>query len=241
VLAGEEDLRRINVKLNATVSELGLLASGLAHELNNPLAAIAAMVDDLSDLITSDSAPPEEIARRLRAVSAETARSHRLVGELLAYARPADTRTERTAIAPVIRQAIHVARTARDVPGIRLELAIAEDLPEVMGGADAHEQILLNILSNALDASPPGGLIRVGARRDGGGVRIEVSDEGPGIPPDRLDRIFEPFFTTKPAGKGTGLGLAIVDRMVRNLDGRVYPDPTRKGGATFVVQLPAAT
>jgi len=126
--------------------------------------------------------------------------------------------------------------------GLSLKVAVEPGLTPVRGRGDELAQVLLNLLTNAMDATPPGGHVEMAARAtpDRSGVEIEVRDSGPGIPADRLQQIFEPFFSTK-AGRGTGLGLAIAAKIVRDLGGRIEVDSAEGVGSCFRVTLPVAT
>ena len=131
----------------------------------------------------------------------------------------------------------HQFATAR----VELQLRSEGDQgPAIVGDAAAWRQVLFNLLRNALDASPPGSRVQVNCRTEQGEVKLEVADEGPGVPTADQDRIFEPFFTTKAPGKGTGLGLSIVHRIVVGHGGRIEVDNGPRGGAVFRILVPAA-
>jgi len=123
--------------------------------------------------------------------------------------------------------------------GLALEARCDAALAPMRGSPSECKQVLLNLIHNAIDASPAGGRIRVECGREGAEVVLEVEDQGPGIPPEDIERVFDPFFTTKPPGKGTGLGLAIVSRIVEGHGGRIEALNTGRG-ALFRVRMPLA-
>jgi two-component system NtrC family sensor kinase len=121
-----------------------------------------------------------------------------------------------------------------------LELDLNRDLPRLLADAGNLRQLLMNLLLNAIYFTPEGGSIRIATGQDdGGGIRLSVSDTGPGIPPDKLGKVFDPFFTTKPVGEGTGLGLTICHRIVEEHGGTIDVESEQGKGTTFVIRLPA--
>ncbi len=256
LLADEEALRGKVRELEATTHELasahetvirserlasvGRLAAGMAHEIGNPLAALLG----LEDLLLSGELPPEERRDILRRMKRETERIHRVLRDLLAFAR---TRAEGAPeegtadVGKVVRDVLALLAPQGDPREVEMVDDLARDLPDVALSDERLQQVLLNVTLNAVDAVPrPGGRIVIGARRDGDAVTIDVDDNGPGVAVSVRDRLFEPFITTKEVGKGTGLGLAVCKGLVEAAGGTVIVSESPAGGARFSIRLPVA-
>jgi C4-dicarboxylate-specific signal transduction histidine kinase len=221
------------------LATVGRLAAGVAHEVGNPLGAIAGYAA-LAHGRLERAGGPAEVVDWLARITAETGRIDRIVRELLDFARPA-----RPSLAPVrVEGAVEAAlRLARVQPRFR-EVAVELDLPAALPPVRADEgrlcQLLLNLLLNAGDAMGGKGPLRIAARDVGGALAIEVADRGPGIPPEDLSRVFDPFFTTKAPGEGTGLGLSICHAIADGFGGEISARNRDGGGAVFAVRLPLA-
>jgi two-component system sensor histidine kinase PilS (NtrC family) len=221
------------------------LSASLAHEIRNPLASIRSAVEQLSR--SPFSGPDEQTLARL--VMRESDRLSRLLSEFLDFARVRVTRTQPLDLAVLGERAVRLAEASLDgAEGVRL---LCDAVPEehvVEGDEDLLHRAVFNLLLNAIQASPPGGEVRLevgaalpehvgGAHFDYGAVMLSVADEGSGIPPDLRDRLFDPFFTTKPGG--SGLGLAVVHRAIEAHRGLVFLD-SGPAGTRFTVVLPRA-
>ena len=213
------------------------VARRLAHEIKNPLTPIAMSVETLRDALAQGRPDfPELFAEGASAIQEEVRRLKRIVDEFSRFARlPAPEPSE---MAPADLVAAVLSVYASPPPGIAVEREVEPGLPPVRVDRDQILQVLLNLVKNAEEAMTGGGRLRLAARRDGAGVLLEVSDTGPGIPPEDLQRVLEPYFTTKATG--TGLGLAIAERIVREHGGRLEVSSSPGSGATFVIRLPAA-
>jgi signal transduction histidine kinase len=160
---------------------------------------------------------------------------------VLEQARPArESPEEESSPANAIHAVSRLLARRATLAEIELELEVPEDLPSVGLDEDALRQVVLNLLQNAIEASPLRGRVRIDARRAGGSVVVEVADEGPGVPNELRERIFEPFVSTRRSGSG-GLGLAISRRIVDEAGGRITLLDAPEGGSVFRVELPAAT
>ncbi|MFY9342940.1 MAG: HAMP domain-containing sensor histidine kinase [Planctomycetota bacterium] len=235
------EARSREVLRTAKLAQLGTLAAGIAHEINNPLASIVACTDGLlRDLDRGAAAPGNDLREYLQILRKEAMRARDITVRLLRFARHD----------PGQAAAIDLAAEAREVgilfshqladAGVRLLVEADRQQPVTIQGDPAEwRQVVFNLLRNALDVSPRGGTITVAVRRHGTAAELVVRDDGPGMPPADLDRIFEPFYTTKEPGKGTGLGLAIVHRIVTAHRGRVAASNGERG-AVFTITVPAA-
>jgi len=239
-----EDLRRSQEQVRRAdrLGTLGTLAAGLAHEINNPLVSIHTF---LSMAPTKRNEPDEEFWGDYHALaSREVDRIRRLVETMRLLGRDTDSSAPREAFDPgelVEEVKALVAREAmRANVGITLERS--PDTPKLVAVRDHMHQVFLNLLLNALHATPPGGSVRLRIFPDpeAEGLCLEVSDSGAGIPEEHLSRIFDPFFTTKDPDQGTGLGLMICHRLVAAHDGVIEVRSREGEGSTFCVRLPKA-
>ena len=221
------------------MASVGKLAAGVAHEIGNPIAAIMGMHDLIEDAETTD----ETRADFLRRMRKETERIHVVVRDLLDYARPEESavssRPSFASVAEVIDDAWNLVRPQRDFKSIEVDVDVDADT-RVALSPQRLTQVILNLLLNAGAALGGTGRITLRARTESGRVRVEVEDDGPGVPDDIAPRIFDPFVTTKDVGAGTGLGLAVCRGIIEGAKGTISIDPAHRGGARFVVELPAA-
>jgi len=215
------------------LSSIGTLASGVAHEVGNPLTGILMVAKNLAD--DTDSQDAKE---RLSVIVEEAERIHGIVKSLLTFSRREEATGELQAIpvAGVVRTATDLAKLEAD--GCQVTLELSEDAP-VMATPDGLTQVIVNLVNNARQASPEKATVHVRTRVDGSVVHIEVDDEGPGIPEDLSAKVFEPFFTTKPDGEGTGLGLSVSRQIVERFGGSLRHERRDPRGSRFIVTLQA--
>ena len=221
------------VQRSERLVEMGRVAAGLAHELRNPVAAMSGSVE----LLRSALSPGAEEARLMDIVVREAARLNQLVTRFLEYARPAVPQRAAADLGRVVAETLDVF--VHDPAAAAVHVTSEVSPTPAWCDADQMRQVLWNLLINAAQASPPGARVAVAVRcaaEPGGGARLEVEDDGPGISPQDLPRLFIPFFTTKE--RGTGLGLATVQSIVDAHHGTVLAEPGAGGGARFVVRLP---
>jgi PAS domain S-box-containing protein len=218
------------------LASIGELASGIAHELNNPLTGIIGF----SQLLAERNVP-EEIKEDLKLINSEAQRAANVVKGLFTFARKHPSVRQLTNINDVIGKVLELRAYEQKVSNIETVINLAPDLPKI--GADFFQlqQVFLNIVTNAeyfmLKAHNKGTLtITTGRLEDI--VRISFTDDGPGIAEKDLGHVFDPFFTTKEVGQGTGLGLSISHGIVTTHGGRIYAESKQGKGATFVVELP---
>jgi two-component system NtrC family sensor kinase len=234
-----EDLRRAQRELvhAAKMASVGTLAGGIAHEFNNVIGGIRGCASEaLTDERDGERREPLEVI--LRAADRGTQVTRQLLRfsrEPVGEKRPLDLET-------VLVEVLDLARMAARRGGVELEREIEGPLPLLADGGALH-QVFLNLTTNAVQAMPEGGRLRVEAVREGEEVVCRVIDEGVGIPPEHLDRVFEPFFTTKGAAedavsRGTGLGLSVSYSIVEGHGGRIEVDSREGQGTCFTVRLP---
>jgi signal transduction histidine kinase len=222
------------------LASVGRLSAGLAHEIGNPISALIG----LQDLVLSGGLSPEEERDFMQRMRRETERIHRILRDLLQFARPAAKPLEGAEQEPgdvevAVRDTAALVAPQRSLQDITLLLELGEGLPSVSLGHEQLMQVTLNLLMNAADAVGAGGKVKVTASRSGSGVRLVVEDDGPGVDPRVQAQLFEPFVTTKDVGKGTGLGLAVCRGLVESAGGSISLDTEYRKGARFVVELPA--
>ncbi len=226
------------------LAALGQLAAGVMHEINNPLATIAACAESMVlQGEAGEGAPPPEL---LRIIDLEVQRCKTIVNGLLDFARPKPAERAPCDVNALVRRALFLLKHHPRFKRVRVAPRLAESTALVVrGDEDQLVQVLIALAMNALDATPEGGEVRVVTRRaEGPGgsdeVELAVEDEGPGVPRALHAKVFEPFFSTKPTGQGTGLGLSICYGIVQDHGGRIELESPEGGGATFRVRLPAA-
>ena len=225
------------------LATLGELAAGVVHELNNPLTSITVYAEYLVRKLEAQGADGADL-EKLRRIGASAQRILRFSRDLVQYARPSGKEFEPVDIAAVVRQSVSICEHLVDRGGIALQVEVDPDLPVIQAISGQLEQVLINLITNAVHAIEGGddksaGRIVVRAKIESpSAVLVEVADSGPGIPQSDRTRIFEPFYTTKPDGKGTGLGLPIVRNIVEQHRGDITIATSDLGGAAFRVVLP---
>jgi signal transduction histidine kinase len=218
------------------LSTLGLLTSGVAHDLNNPLAVISAHAQ-----ILLRRAGDEGTQGQLREILEAVDRCRRIAGDLLGFARRHPVERRPGDVAEVVRATMAMRRRNLESARIRHTVTVADGLPPVV--ADPHQlrQVFLNIVLNAEHALRTSGSrleVAVDADESHGGVEVRFFNDGPPIPPDALPHVFDPFFTTKPRDEGTGLGLSICRRIIQEHGGEITVESGEQGTA-FTIRLPA--
>jgi signal transduction histidine kinase len=231
----EQHLRRAE-----TLAVAGKLTSALAHEVGTPLNVISGRAEMALRLLPADHPARQE----LDVVVAQTDRIAGIIRSILDAMRGQKPEMQRIALGPLVTQLVPLAAYDTRRRGVAFEARLPDDLPAVSADPGQLRQVFLNLIVNALDATPRGGRIAIEVRRashgDCPGVLIEVSDTGGGIPAEVLPRVFDAFFTTKPAGRGTGLGLAISRDIVREHGGAIDVRSGEGEGTTVSVWLPGA-
>ncbi|MEJ2166807.1 MAG: ATP-binding protein [Desulfobacterales bacterium] len=219
------------------LASLGILTSGVAHELGNPLNNISMVAQTYLSLY--DTLGNEDRLEYMQTVLEECERIKKIVQDLLDFSRPKKADFKVASINNVIRNSIKLVQNTLDISRIKSQLALQEDLPDVFINEDRIREVLVNLLSNAVHAMPAGGtaIIRSKLAENPDNIIIEVEDTGKGIPPEFISYIFDPFFSTKGA-EGTGLGLSISYGIIRRHNGKMDVKSKMGVGTTFIIELP---
>jgi len=216
------------------LSSIGLLAAGVAHEVNTPLAVISTYAQMLAKQVADDS----QKSMILDKIAKQTFRASEIVNSLLNFSRTSTTSFGDVSLNRVVQETLSLLEHQLQKAGVHLRTEFDPDLPPVHGNAGKLQQVFLNLFLNARDAMTGGGTLEIRTWAEGPGVRVEVADSGPGIAPEHIHRIYDPFFTTKAARKGTGLGLSVTYGIIQEHGGSIEVSNRRSGGATFRLELP---
>jgi two-component system sensor kinase FixL len=224
------------------MATIGEMAAGVAHELNQPLTAIATYAQACDRLLARPVIDPTDLREALRQITAQTVRAAEIIRRLRALARSHQGAQVPTSINALVTELHDLMQTDAHVHGVRLSLQLATQLPEVNVDTGQIQQVVLNLVRNSLDAlaARPGTGAEISIRTSltvSGEVELAVLDNGPGLPPEARQRLFDPFFSTKE--NGTGLGLAISNTIARNHGGSIGYRPNQPSGACFYILLPA--
>jgi two-component system NtrC family sensor kinase len=242
-LQRNDELAQMNAQLRATQQQLvhsekmaaiGQLTAGIAHDVRNPLANIKG----LAELLAEEPSLNDAAREFLSDIRGNADRANRIIGDLMKFARQSKLELTwadvRATVETVLRLTTYQIRQARVI--------LKTDLPPrpamALHDPQAIQQVVVNLVQNAIQAMPDGGTLRVAVGQTSDVVAIAVQDTGTGIPPENLGRIFDPFFTTKPAGEGTGLGLSVSYGIVSHHGGRLNVESTVGQGTTFTILLP---
>jgi signal transduction histidine kinase len=218
---------------SARLAAIGELAAGVAHEINNPLTSILGF----AELASWELAPDGAGRRDLEVIFAEARRARDIVRNLLEFARQTAPLVEPADINFLLGQVLALIRSHLEKGGVVVEEQYAPDLDRIVLDAGQMKQVFLSLMTNAAQAMPKGGRLRVGTARVGEEIAVRIADTGMGIPRRDQERIFEPFFTTKPSG--TGLGLSVTLGIVQQHGGRIEVESEEGQGSMFTVWLPA--
>jgi nitrogen fixation/metabolism regulation signal transduction histidine kinase len=219
------------------LSRVGQLASGIAHEIRNPLNYISLAIDHLKGEIKGVSAESqEEIVRIADTIKEEVRKANYMVLNFMNYGRPLKLRRSEVEYRKIVERALTVLADKLKEMKVTVDLAIPADLPLLNCDQELFRNCLFNFITNAAQSMPGGGRITLGAACDGEQFRLTFQDEGAGIPNEELEKIFQPYFTTKEAG--IGLGLAITERIIKEHGGEILVESSPETGTLFTVLMP---
>jgi signal transduction histidine kinase/BarA-like signal transduction histidine kinase len=223
------------------MAALGQTISGVAHELNNPLATILSWAERLAERNLDETS-----RRGIDVILSESERAARIVRNLLTFARKRQSTRSMIDLNQVVRETLALRAYEQRLTNIDVVTALASGLPPVFADPHQIQQVLLNLVINAeqamLSANGRGSMVlRTWHDAERNAVVLQVSDDGPGVPPDVKNKIFDPFFTTKEVGKGTGLGLTVAYAIVQEHGGSIRVDSPNTGGASFTVEFPVSS
>jgi two-component system NtrC family sensor kinase len=223
------------------MAEIGRLAAGVAHEINNPLAIIHAQAGVLADLVKENPDFPRsaEFRDRVAKIEMQVERGRKVAHRLLDFSRRAGPELEPVDIVAALEGTFGFVEKDLESSRIRIIRDYGQDIPIVRSSLPQMQQVFLNLINNALEAIGKDGEVRLSAQRSDRGVLVKVADTGPGISAKDLQKIFDPFFSTKSGdGRHAGLGLTICREIMRNLDGRIEVDSAAGKGTVFSLWFP---
>ncbi|HEV2464312.1 MAG TPA: ATP-binding protein [Acidobacteriaceae bacterium] len=220
------------------LSSIGLLAAGVAHEVNTPLAVISSY----TQMLTKQARGDDRLAPLLEKITQQTFRASEIVNSLLNFSRTGTSEFRETDLNVIIRETISLIEHQFKTAQVKLDTSLLPELPPILGNSGKLQQVFLNLFLNAKDAMNGGGTLRV-ATDANGHVGVAISDTGSGIAPEHLQRIYDPFFTTKSAPqqgqrRGTGLGLAVTYGIIQEHAGKIHVESNVGSGTTFYLEFP---
>ncbi|MFB3923879.1 MAG: ATP-binding protein [Terriglobia bacterium] len=218
------------------LSSIGLLAAGVAHEVNTPLAVISSQAQMLAKQLPSE----DPSARTVDKIIKQSFRASEIVNNLLKFSRVSGSEYSELDLNRVIRETLSLIEPMLRASNISLNTQLSPSVPAVYGNPGKLQQVFMNLIMNARDAMPRGGELTLATESENSTVHVEVSDNGMGIPTEHLSKIFDPFFTTKSRSRGTGLGLAVTYGIIREHSGKIGVESAPGRGTTFRLEFPTA-
>jgi len=228
--------REAEILQSKKLAAIGTLTAGVAHEITNPINNISMIAETYETL--HEDLPEAERLDMMRQIQKECGRIHNIVMHLLDFSKPKAASTQPVAINTLVNDTLPLVRNMLHVSNIDLHLDLVQDAPWALVDVAQMHQVLINLITNAIQSMRPGGQLRVTTGGEGNTARIVIADSGQGIPPDALPHIFDPFFSTKGT-EGTGLGLSVSYGIVKNHKGRLRVESTVGVGTTCFIELPA--
>jgi two-component system NtrC family sensor kinase len=241
-LDSEKEVMNQQIVETGKLASIGELAAGIAHEINNPVAIMVEEAGWIQDLISEGIDKGDNFEEFKRALNQIQTQGHRCKGithKLLSFARKTDSRVETLQINEFVTEVVDLLSQKFKYANINVDVQLHPELPTIQASATEIQQVLMNILQNAVYAmEKTGGKISILTGVKDQNICISINDTGPGIASDNLARIFDPFFTTRPVGKGTGLGLSICYGIINKMGGRIDVESKLDEGTTFTIVLP---
>jgi PAS domain S-box-containing protein len=216
------------------LTSMGLLAAGVAHEVNTPLAVIS----NYAQMLAKQLPPADSRAGLVEKIVKQTFRASEIISSLLNFSRTGPAEFSDVDLNRILGDTLGMVEPQLKSNQVAVETTYGDELPSIHGDAGKLQQVFVNLIFNARDAMPQGGRLTVRTSRQNSRVLVEVSDTGVGIEPEDLGRIYDPFFTTKSTGRGTGLGLAVTYGIVQEHNGSIQVHSRPGGGTTFRLDFP---
>lgn len=235
--AAEEEARLREQLIHADrLATIGQLAAGVAHELNEPLGGVLGF----AQLARKCAGLPQQAAADIRKIETAALNARETIRKLLVFARQMPPKKERVSLNQVVKEGLHFLEARCAKAGIELQRVLCDDMPSIIADGAQLNQVLVNLVVNAIQAMPAGGKLRIETCAAEDHALLIVADTGAGMSQDVQERVFMPFFTTKDVGEGTGLGLAVVHGIVTSHGGVIRVESNVDSGTTFEVRLPAS-
>ncbi|WP_298273401.1 ATP-binding protein [Geobacter sp.] len=226
------------------MSSIGMLAAGVAHEINNPLTSVAGYAEALLRRFRTEPELTEDprltdFRKYLEVIIRESYRCKGIIDSLLTFSRKSDGSVGLVNVNDILREVLELIRHKSRFEKIEITEFLQQDLPAVRGDASGLRQVFMNLTMNAFQAIEGGGMVEISTFDQDGMVTASICDTGCGIPPELLDQIWDPFFTTKEVGKGLGLGLAVTYNIIKKHGGEIHVESKQGIGSKFTVRLPS--
>jgi two-component system NtrC family sensor kinase len=245
IASADQEKEMMNKQIIETgkLASIGELAAGIAHEINNPVAIMVEEAGWIQDLLEEEdlkqSENMEEFQRALKQINTQGKRCKEITHKLLSFARRTDSHIQDVQINELIEEVVGLSGQRAKYSNVTIQTHLQEGIPNIRMSHTEIQQVLLNLINNALDAmDKKGGILNIDTYMEEDNMIINVADNGPGIPHANLVRIFDPFFTTKPVGKGTGLGLSICYGIIKKMGGEIDVQSMVGKGTTFSIRIP---
>jgi len=240
----EKEMMNEQVIEAGKLASVGELAAGIAHEINNPVAIMVEEAGWIEDLLAEEdlqqSENLDEFKRALKQIKTQGVRCKEITHKLLSFARKTDPKLKMVSLNDLINEVVGLSEQSAKYSNVKIIKHLTQDIPIIAVSPSEMQQVLLNLINNAIDAMDnKGGKIEITTRMENNYVIVDVADTGQGIPKANLQRIFDPFYTTKPVGKGTGLGLSICYGIIKKMGGEITVNSAVGLGTTFHVMVPA--
>src|SRR3990172_1154891 len=231
-----EELKQTQAQLiqSTKLAAIGELVANIAHEINNPLTNVLGY----TSLVLEAMDETDSRRQDLKVIERETLRTRVIVRNLLDFARQSEPRKEQVEINEVIKDTLTLIHNLAEVTNVRIVTRLGENLPRILIDVNQIKQVLINLMNNAIQAMPQGGILTIKSLAEQEHLIVQFVDTGVGVPQKHLYKIFDPFFTTKPAVKGTGLGLSISYGIIKKHGGTILAESQEGKGSTFTVKLP---
>ncbi len=240
----DKRLQELHLLQAEKMSSIGMLAAGVAHEINNPLTSVAGYAEALMRRLRDEpglAADPrlEVFSKYLDTIIRESYRCKGIIDNLLSFSRKSDGAVARVDLNRILGEVLELVRHGARYENIEIEEELHPGLPPVNGDPSSLRQVFMNLTMNAIQAIEGSGVVNISTSHSGSTVMARIKDTGTGIPPDVIDQIWQPFYTTKTVGQGLGLGLALTYNIVQKHHGEIQVESQPGKGSQFTVKLPA--